>query len=54
MVNISVKDDKYHTFKVATCALHSRMYLWVAPPKNPENVKAVWVDRFWLVKGSAK
>jgi len=45
-----VKDDQYHTFKVATGKLHARMYIWVAPPKNPDNVKAVWVDRFWLVR----
>lgn len=45
-----VQDDEYHTYKVATAQLHGQMYLWVAPPRNPDNVKAVWVDRFWLVK----
>ena len=27
-----------------------RMYLWVAPVENPNNVKAIWVDRMWLVR----
>ena len=40
----------YMTFKVGTEDLHNRSLLWVAPPNNPENVEAVWVDRFWLVK----
>jgi hypothetical protein len=45
-----VEDDGYRTFKVATAPLHSQMYAWVAPPKNPDNVTAVSVDRFWLVR----
>ena len=45
-----VADDQYHTFKLATTKLHEQMYIWVAPPKNPDNVEAVWVDRIWLVK----
>lgn len=45
-----IKDDKYHTYKLGHVELHDRVFLWAAPPRNPENVKAVWVDRFWLVK----
>ncbi len=45
-----VADADYHVYEVATAALHARMYLWVAPPGNPENVQAVWVDRFFLVR----
>jgi len=40
----------YVTYKLGTTNLHDQCYLWVAPPKNPDNVQAVWVDRFWLVK----
>ena len=40
----------YVTYKLATTKLHDDCYLWAAPPKNAANVKAVWVDRFWLVK----
>ncbi len=43
-------DAEYHTYKIAETKLHGGMYLWVAPPKNPENVKSVCVDRFWLVE----
>lgn len=45
-----VADDQYHTYRLATGKLGPRMFLWVAPPGNPQSVKAVWVDRFWLVK----
>lgn len=42
--------DKYEVYKIGSTKLHDQVYLWAAPPKNPENMKAVWVDRFWLVK----
>ena len=45
-----VDGDGYVTHEVGTFPLHAGMYLWVAPPANPENVEAVWVDRFWLVR----
>jgi len=45
-----VTDDEYHTYRIAETRLHPHMYFWVAPPQNPKNVKAVWVDRFWLVR----
>ena len=46
----SITDTGYVTYKLGTTKLHDQCYLWVAPTKNPDNVKAVWVDRFWLVK----
>ncbi|MBU0610020.1 MAG: DUF4838 domain-containing protein [Armatimonadetes bacterium] len=46
----SIKSDKYEVYKIASTKLHDQVYVWVAPTNNPENVKAVWVDRFWLVK----
>jgi hypothetical protein len=33
-----------------TGPLHSDTFIWVAPTKNVENAKAVWVDRFWLIR----
>ena len=45
-----VKDVDYHTYRIARTKLHGGMYLWVAPTKNAANVKAIRVDRFWLVK----
>ncbi len=43
-------DKAYHTYKIAETRLHGGMYLWVAPTRNPKNVRGIWVDRFWLVK----
>ena len=45
-----IKDDRYHVYEIGTFPMHSGQYLWVAPTKNPDNVKAIWVDRFYLVK----
>ncbi len=45
-----IEDDAYHVYEIATGRLHGRMYIWVAPPENPDQVEAVWVDRFWLVR----
>jgi hypothetical protein len=46
-----IADGQYHAYKLGTTKLHGDVYLWAAPPRNPDNVKFVWVDRFWLVKG---
>lgn len=45
-----IADNQYHVYKLGQTKLHGDVYLWAAPPKNPDNVKNVWVDRFWLVK----
>ena len=45
-----IADDHYHTYQLGSAKLHGDVYLWAAPAKNPDNVKYVWVDRFWLVK----
>ena len=45
-----VADDQYHVYKLGTTKLHGDTYLWAAPPRNPDNVKYVWVDRFWVVQ----
>jgi hypothetical protein len=45
-----ITDPGYVTYKLGTTKLHDQCYLWVAPTANPDNVKSVYVDRFWLVK----
>jgi hypothetical protein len=45
-----IADGQYHVYKLGSTKLHGDVYLWAAPPRNPDNVKSVWVDRFWLVK----
>jgi len=45
-----VEDDQYHVYEIATTKLVDGAYMWVAPPENPDNVMAVWVDRFFLRK----
>jgi hypothetical protein len=45
-----VADGQYHVYKLGGTKLHGDVYLWAAPPGTPDNVKNIWVDRFWLVK----
>lgn len=45
-----IANDQYYTYRLGTTKLHGDVYLWVAPPGNPDNVQHVWVDRFWLVR----
>jgi hypothetical protein len=45
-----IEGEGYQTYKIAEASLHSGMYVWVAPPKRPGEVEAVWVDRMWLVR----
>jgi hypothetical protein len=40
----------YQVIDLGTHALHGEMYLWVAPPKRPGEVTAVYVDRMFLVR----
>ncbi|NLF72686.1 MAG: DUF4838 domain-containing protein [Candidatus Anammoximicrobium sp.] len=49
-----IADDQYHVYKLGSTRLHGDVYLWAAPPRNPDNVRSVWVDRFWLVKAKAE
>lgn len=46
----AVVDDQYHVYKLGSAKLHGEIYLWAAPAGNADQVKSVWVDRFWLVK----
>ncbi len=43
-----VKDGAYHTYALGAHPLTNRMYVWVAPV-DTSGVKAIWVDRVWLV-----
>ena len=45
-----IPDSGYHVYDLGAHKLTERMYVWVAPVKNEKNVKAVWVDRIWLVR----
>jgi uncharacterized protein DUF4838 len=45
-----VADDEYHVYDLGIEKLTEQMYIWVAPVENPSNVKAIWVDRMWLVR----
>jgi hypothetical protein len=45
-----IADGEYHIYDLGAQKLSDRMYVWVAPVKNEKNVKAVWVDRMWLVR----
>ena len=51
IVNVAdVPDDEYHTYDMGLFdSLTGWIHLWVGPGNNPDNVKAVWVDRVWLV-----
>lgn len=40
----------YHTVDLGVHPLNGGMYVWVAPPKRPGEVTAVYVDRIFLVR----
>lgn len=48
------KQPGYQTIDLGVHALDSGMYFWVAPPKRPDDVTAVWVDRMFLVRQREK
>lgn len=48
------KQPGYQTFDLGVHTLHSGMYFWVAPPKRPDDVTAVWVDRIFLIRKHEK
>ena len=51
--SVSVEESngaKYQLFDLGTHQLDSNMYIWVAPPKRPDEVQAVWVDRIYLIR----
>ncbi len=45
-----VPDNGYHTYDLGVFdSLRGWIHLWVGPANNPDNIKAAWVDRAWLV-----
>ncbi len=44
----------YQVFDLGVHTLHGGMYFWVAPPRRPDDVTAVWVDRVFLVRQREK
>ncbi len=47
--NLNEVSDAYKAFELGTFKLTPGMIVWVAPPSN-NKVRAVWVDRVYLVK----
>ncbi|NLS93816.1 MAG: DUF4838 domain-containing protein [Planctomycetaceae bacterium] len=45
-----VSDGNYRVFDLGTHELNGQIYIWVAPPKRPGEVQAVYVDRIYLVR----
>jgi len=41
--------DQYRLYRIKGARLSPDVYIWVAPAKNPELVKAIYVDRMLLV-----
>ncbi len=42
--------DTYRVFDLGSHNLDGGMYIWVAPPKRPGEVTAVYVDRIFLIR----
>ncbi|MCX7426084.1 MAG: DUF4838 domain-containing protein [Planctomycetia bacterium] len=53
-VSVAESAGGYHVFDLGTHALRGDMYFWVAPPKRPGDVTAVYVDRIFMVREKAK
>ena len=49
---VDVKDaaGDYHVFDLGSHELCGGRYVWIAPPKRPGEVEAVYVDRIFLVR----
>ncbi|MBT7302967.1 MAG: hypothetical protein HN849_25770, partial [Victivallales bacterium] len=43
-------DGEYHLIDLGTHALTERCYTWIAPPNRTEGVKAVYIDRIFLIR----
>ena len=51
--SVSVEESagaEYHVFDLGTHDLTGGMYFWVAPPKRPDEVTAVYVDRMFMIR----
>jgi hypothetical protein len=45
-----VADGAYHTFDLGAHPLDAGMSIWIAPPDRPGKVRAVFIDRIYLVR----
>ncbi|MDO4574995.1 MAG: DUF4838 domain-containing protein [Planctomycetia bacterium] len=45
----AIRGSAYRTIDLGTHELTGTMYLWFAPPKRPDDVQAVYVDRAFLI-----
>ncbi|MDO4571341.1 MAG: DUF4838 domain-containing protein [Planctomycetia bacterium] len=45
-----IKGEKYVLIDFGTVPLSGTMYIWFAPPKRPDEVQNVYVDRFFLIE----
>ena len=49
-----VKGNGYASYELGAFPINASRYIWVAPASNLANVKAVWVDRIFLVAEDGK
>ena len=49
----AISSGEYQVFDLGVHDVHGGMYVWVAPPKRPGEVQAVYVDRIYLVRAKA-
>lgn len=45
-----LKDTAYQLYDLGVHKVGEQRYVWVAPAKNPDQIKAVWVDRLLLTR----
>jgi hypothetical protein len=45
-----VRGDAYRAIDLGPVTVHGGAYVWVAPPRRPDEVTAVYVDRVYLVR----
>jgi len=50
----AASSDRYQLYAIEGGSISPDAYIWVAPAANPEQVKAVWVDRMLLVAEGAR
>ena len=49
-----ITDGEYHTYKLGDFKPTPDVYLWVAPPENPDSITGIRVDRIFLIRKSGK
>jgi hypothetical protein len=49
-----VAGDGYEIYKLGDIKPSTSLYFWASPADNKNNVEAIWIDRFFLVKAAQK